>query len=488
MRAAVLALGLAVGAAASAVCIEVNDSSRSELLTPSAAEALEDCLAPSVRSDVEPNTWRFIQVQRGGRGGGGYRGGYSAYRPPPSSSMSRSFNRVAAPRPPVVRPPAARPPVARAPVVRMAPSAARLAPRSFARPMAPRGPSASISVRTSRVAGASIRAPGRAVSRAVAPRATPRVGVSRSVSATPARVAAPRAVAQRTFVRPAAALRVGQPTPRAVSRAVGANSRIAVQGSLARSGGARSTPPGPGFRPTGPTGSRAFAYASGRNSVIAATRAGIAGGVGRAAASSVRMNPDVRYAERALHNRLAAMVPANTNRPSGSGQAGQGRRSPALAPPVASRPSGPANSRPTRAANDNVPGDVAERQRTAARFYALARVNPEDRVSHMKGIDFNKPVEVRLLRAGEKVVQFVDTKKNYTGRYFAPLGTAGNTLGINIEGRVAKVYEVKRDVFVISSTAADTRNPTLGVPPNAQGPGGGLQYFSPSSEHFRPIE
>ena len=319
MRAAILALTLVFSAGALAVCIEVSDTSRSELLTPSASEALENCLAPSVRADDESGTWRFIQVQRGGRGGGGYRGGYSAYRPPPSSSMSRSFNRAAAPRPPVVRPPAARPPIARAPTVRLGPSVSRIAPRPFARSVAPRSTASALSVRGNRAAPA-VRLASRVGSRASTPRVAVRASASRAPSAVTARVSRPRAVMAGAPVRTTAVARPGGAVTRAgIARPVTANARAVASSVSTTRRSATAAPVQSGQRPPFAAASRVqpsgFAYATGKNLLVskAALPNRLAGGMGSAAVTKLRTDPGFRRAEAKLHDRVArvGLNPAN---------------------------------------------------------------------------------------------------------------------------------------------------------------------------------
>jgi hypothetical protein len=315
MRAAILALTLVFSAGALAVCIEVSDSSRSELLTPSASEALENCLAPSVRADDESGTWRFIQVQRGGRGGGGYRGGYSAYRPPPSSSMSRSFNRAAAPRPPVVRPPAARPPIARAPTVRLGPSVSRIGPRPFARSVATRGPVMSSPPRGIRGPTVGARASSRVIARAQPNRSTVRSGVSRPQTMSLARVATPRAIASRSSARNATVARVGGAI-RAQGRPANDNARLARSGatgsqSLSRRSSslanvAQSSTIARGASPRG------FAFATGSTTLVVRSNARMAGASGAATAASLRQVPAFRVAEAALKRRVDNLQPANS--------------------------------------------------------------------------------------------------------------------------------------------------------------------------------
>ena len=106
--------------------------------------------------------------------------------------------------------------------------------------------------------------------------------------------------------------------------------------------------------------------------------------------------------------------------------------------------------------------------------------------AYLQGIDLTKEVRVRQLYKGDVVAQF-QAPDSPTGRWFAPRGTAVETLGINPENRVASTYVVKEDMKVLESTAADTTgNPW--VPKNAQGKGGGSQYFAPDSKNLQKVE
>jgi hypothetical protein len=74
------------------------------------------------------------------------------------------------------------------------------------------------------------------------------------------------------------------------------------------------------------------------------------------------------------------------------------------------------------------------------------------------------------------------------GNYFAPPGTPAEALGIDPTGRVQKTYAPTSDVTALKSTAADTTG--ADVPANAQGAGGGTQYFVPNSSKsaFAPVD
>jgi hypothetical protein len=125
---------------------------------------------------------------------------------------------------------------------------------------------------------------------------------------------------------------------------------------------------------------------------------------------------------------------------------------------------------------------TAQRIAAARSFYEDAGVVNID--SHLSGIDFAKPVEVVRLPQGTEVVQY-QIPGEPTGRYFAPIGTAPETIGVDPTGRVPTTYVTANDVSVLRSTAANTSaNPN--VPLRAQGYGGGIQYFTPSTGVFIP--
>jgi RHS repeat-associated protein len=129
---------------------------------------------------------------------------------------------------------------------------------------------------------------------------------------------------------------------------------------------------------------------------------------------------------------------------------------------------------------------LSERVEIAAKSFKDAGV-PEKKLGAMlQGVDLTKQVQIRQLHKGDLITQY-QAPDSPTGRWFAPRGTAVDTLGINSENRVMSTYVVKEDMKVMESTAADTTgNPW--VPKNAQGKGGGTQYFAPDSSKLQKVE
>lgn len=133
---------------------------------------------------------------------------------------------------------------------------------------------------------------------------------------------------------------------------------------------------------------------------------------------------------------------------------------------------------------------------------------PESRIdSHLDGIDFRHPVEVRTIPRGTILSQY-QVQGGQQGSYYSNGGTTASELGINPQGQVLgpdgrpiigadgnpviadKVvtrWEVTEDIQVLQSTAApisDTWS-VPGQPYNASG--GGIQMYMPDRSKFRPI-
>ncbi|RYZ13876.1 MAG: hypothetical protein EOP49_54050, partial [Sphingobacteriales bacterium] len=94
------------------------------------------------------------------------------------------------------------------------------------------------------------------------------------------------------------------------------------------------------------------------------------------------------------------------------------------------------------------------------------------------GIDFSKPVRMVNVPAGTPFVQF-QIPGAPVGNYFAPVGTAGNTLGFYTGGRQQTVHIFNHDVRALQSTAKSITD-TWSVPGwSISAPGGGTQLFVP---------
>lgn len=95
---------------------------------------------------------------------------------------------------------------------------------------------------------------------------------------------------------------------------------------------------------------------------------------------------------------------------------------------------------------------LAARQSVAQNFMRDMGWGDSRIEGHLKGIDFNQPVDLVELQAGQKLQQW-QLPDRPTGHYFTDLGIPAEALGINPAGRVANVHVAPRDV-VLRSTAA----------------------------------
>lgn len=130
----------------------------------------------------------------------------------------------------------------------------------------------------------------------------------------------------------------------------------------------------------------------------------------------------------------------------------------------------------TQAALPSADTVMAARQSVAQNFMRDMGWSDSRIEGHLKGIDFNQPVDLVELQAGQKLQQW-QLPDRPTGHYFTDLGTPPEMLGINPAGRVANVHVAPRDV-VLRSTAAPIVD-TWTVPGQAfAAKGGGVQYFT----------
>ena len=73
------------------------------------------------------------------------------------------------------------------------------------------------------------------------------------------------------------------------------------------------------------------------------------------------------------------------------------------------------------------------------------------------------------------------------GNYFAPLGTAAETIGINPAGRVNMMFTPSQPLTALQSFAADILD-TWTVPSQPyQTKGGGVQYFVPHKSSMKEV-
>jgi hypothetical protein len=106
---------------------------------------------------------------------------------------------------------------------------------------------------------------------------------------------------------------------------------------------------------------------------------------------------------------------------------------------------------------------VAARRELAEDFYRRQGWDPEDIASHLRGIDFEYPVEEVTLRRGQVLEQW-QYPSNPQGDYYALPGADRNTLGIThsrrnratglMEERVLRRFVVTEDTPVLRSTTA----------------------------------
>ena len=130
-------------------------------------------------------------------------------------------------------------------------------------------------------------------------------------------------------------------------------------------------------------------------------------------------------------------------------------------------------------------GSFAQRS-TALDFYTSNGFQPDRAFAHMRGIDFDQPVEVITLPKGTEVVQYM-LPGSAVGKYFAQPGETGCRLGVYTSGRVQATFFATRDVRALKTTAAaivddySMQHCDWIIETN----GGGTQYFSPDSSAWR---
>ena len=137
---------------------------------------------------------------------------------------------------------------------------------------------------------------------------------------------------------------------------------------------------------------------------------------------------------------------------------------------------------------------IATRRATAQDFYAKQNW-PQSRIdAHMKGIDFNQPVEVVPIEAGTSMSQW-QTPGGSKGDYFASDAETPGSLGISTVGYDPNVGAVSKVRSSYTSDAPTSALKTTAAPMNdnwsnpyaiAQTNGGGTQYFIPTSDVFQP--
>jgi ElaB/YqjD/DUF883 family membrane-anchored ribosome-binding protein len=143
---------------------------------------------------------------------------------------------------------------------------------------------------------------------------------------------------------------------------------------------------------------------------------------------------------------------------------------------------------------DRVPTEAARaRKRSAAEFYRRFGLDEDQARAHMRGIDFDKPVDTVILKKGTVVEQW-QVPGGSQGSYYAPTGTPPGQLGISSRAvqrrtgelveRVPTRYVLSQDVEVLRSTAARVTD-TWSIPGSSvEAAGGGTQYFSNAVSAF----
>lgn len=133
------------------------------------------------------------------------------------------------------------------------------------------------------------------------------------------------------------------------------------------------------------------------------------------------------------------------------------------------------------------PGNPYERNQLATKFYKEHGKPGESIMSHRDGIDTSKPVVVKRLEPGDKVVRWEFPGSKGKDVYVTHPGENPETLGIEMtrtnhvtgltESRVPVTYEITKPTEVLESTAADVGKLAEGV----GGKGGGKQIWLPDS-------
>jgi RHS repeat-associated protein len=124
-------------------------------------------------------------------------------------------------------------------------------------------------------------------------------------------------------------------------------------------------------------------------------------------------------------------------------------------------------------------GNIQQRrEKIAYNFYRRAGHSHDQALSHIKGIDFTKPVSVQRLRAGKEVTQWRNPSRP-VGNYFTEPGTSASQLGINPKGRSEEAFVVASDTKALRSTAAPITDTWTDPASPFAAAGGGRQFFVP---------
>ncbi len=119
---------------------------------------------------------------------------------------------------------------------------------------------------------------------------------------------------------------------------------------------------------------------------------------------------------------------------------------------------------------------------TALTFYLQSGYGYDATSAYLRGIDFEQPVDVITLPEGTHVIQY-SLPNRPIGNYFTIPGTPAAQLGIYTSGRNMNTFFATQDVSVLRSITSlmidDYSMSQYGWQIETQG--GGIQYFSPST-------
>jgi len=138
---------------------------------------------------------------------------------------------------------------------------------------------------------------------------------------------------------------------------------------------------------------------------------------------------------------------------------------------------------------------ISTRRKTAYDFYKKQGWTEGEINDHMKGIDFNHPVEVVPLKDGDVLGQW-QSPGAPKGNYFAPTIEKPSQLGIGSVGhnratgeaetKIQKLYKVRGKTDALSSKAASIADNWSSPYATAMTTGGGQQYFVPAKSNLIP--
>jgi hypothetical protein len=135
--------------------------------------------------------------------------------------------------------------------------------------------------------------------------------------------------------------------------------------------------------------------------------------------------------------------------------------------------------------NEFTPNPATQNAVTAYDYYTQqASLPPDGALQHMRGIDFNQPVNPTTIPPGVALEQYVGPRG--PGRYFSLIGATPLQLGIPDRGVPPTLFESVGSVPALQSTTAPDFIYPQGIVPGS-GAGGAVQYFTPSNTLLVPI-